>query len=228
MILDPKQTTVAYRCPKCGAGTMSVVGLFNLRADMIKLKCDCGGSEMSLVYGKDTKVRFTVPCLFCPNPHYFTVDSAVFFSKDLFALSCPYSGVNVALMGETNRVKAELSRGELELLDLLEENGISSFEALHGEQTVSDPQIMEIVTFVIHDLDAEGKIYCKCHPEGSEPKEDEDTFNLAAAYDGDYAAELTAEGLRVYCKKCGSEKIIPTNSLISAHDFLNCDSITLE
>jgi hypothetical protein len=89
---------------------MSVVGLFNLSADMIKLKCDCGESEMSLVYTKDSKVRFTVPCLFCPNPHHFTVNTSVFFGKELFSLPCPYSGMNIAVMGETNKVKAELSR----------------------------------------------------------------------------------------------------------------------
>ena len=56
MILDPKQTTVAYRCPHCGAGVMGLVGLFTLSADMIKLKCTCGESEMSIVYSKDGKV----------------------------------------------------------------------------------------------------------------------------------------------------------------------------
>ena len=44
MILDVKQTTAAYRCPHCGSGVMSAVGLFSLTgaADMVKLKCDCG------------------------------------------------------------------------------------------------------------------------------------------------------------------------------------------
>ena len=41
---------------------MSAVGLFALKADMLKLKCECGKSEMSIVYGKDGKVRLTVPC----------------------------------------------------------------------------------------------------------------------------------------------------------------------
>ena len=88
MVLESRQTTVAYRCPQCGAGVMSVVNLFALRADMIKLKCDCGGSEMTLVHTKDNKVRFTVPCIFCPNPHHFTLSSHGFFDKEMFALPC--------------------------------------------------------------------------------------------------------------------------------------------
>lgn len=218
MVLDPKKTTVAYRCSKCGAGVMSVVGLFNLAADMIKLRCDCGGSEMTLVYTKDSKVRFTVPCLFCPNPHQFTVNSSVFFSKDLFALPCPYSGMNIAIMGESDRVKAELARSELELLELLEENGVSNFDLLHGEENVSDPQVEEIVTYMIKELDAEGKIYCKCPREEGESEE----------YCGDYEIEFIDNAIRLSCKKCGASADIPTGSLIDAHAFLYADSIELK
>ena len=48
MVLDKKQTTVAYRCNKCGAGVMGMIDIFTLSAPMIKLKCDCGGSEMRI------------------------------------------------------------------------------------------------------------------------------------------------------------------------------------
>ena len=217
MVLDPKQTTVAYRCPHCGAGVMSVVGLFTLTADMIKLKCTCGQSEMSIVYSKDSKVRLTVPCILCPKPHSFTVNSSVFFSNDLFLLPCPYSDINICMTGEQNKVKAELARTELELLDMLEEHGLENFDMFHGEQTLTDPQILDIILFVINDLDAEGKIYCKCKTEAS-----------AEGQEGNYEVEMTSEGIKVSCKNCGAQKIIPSNSLINAHEFLNCDSLTLE
>ena len=212
MILNPKQTTVAYRCPSCGAGVMSAVGFFNLSADMIKLKCDCGGSEMSLVYGKDGKVRFNVPCFLCPTPHQYTLSSNVFFDKDLFVLPCPYSGINIAMMGETNNVKAELARTELELLDMLEQSGLQSFEELHSEQSISDPQVIEIITYVIKELDEEGKIKCRCE-QGEE---------------SEYELEFLADSIQLTCKKCGASKRIFTQSLIDAHEFLNADSIELE
>lgn len=215
MVLDPKSTTVAYRCSKCGAGVMSVVGLFNLAADMIKLRCDCGGSEMTLVYSKDSKVRLTVPCLFCPNPHQFTLNSSVFFQKELFALPCPYSGINIAVMGETDRVKAELARGELELLELLEESGVSGFDALHSKgESEGDPQVEEIVTYMIKELDAEGGIVCRCaRGEGEE---------------GDYEIEFLDSSIRVSCKRCGASADIPTGSLIDAHEFLYADRLELK
>ena len=212
MVLENKQTTVAYRCPHCGAGVMSLVGIFNLSADMVKLKCSCGHSEMTIVYKKDGQVRFTVPCILCPTPHNFTVSSTIFFGKELFVLPCPYSDINICMMGETNHVKAELSRTELELMDMLEKTGLESFDELHGEQYLSDPQVSEIVTYVIKELVEEGCIRCKCE-DGSE---------------GEYDAEIRQDGILVSCRKCGASKFIPTDSLISANDFLNADSLELE
>ena len=215
MVLETKQTTVAYRCPHCGTGVLSAVDMFRLSADMVKLKCSCGKSEMTMVYsrdGDDAKVRFTVPCMICPNPHNFTVRASVFFGKELFVLPCPYADINVAMMGEVNHVKAELSRTELELLDMLEKAGIDSFEALHGEQYLTDPQVLEIITYMIKELDEEGKIICKCDPD----------------FESHYDVELTAEGLKVTCTDCGATTTVPTNSLIAANDFLNTDSLVLE
>ncbi|MBQ8818102.1 MAG: hypothetical protein IJZ83_05950 [Clostridia bacterium] len=212
MVLENKQTTVAYRCPSCGSGVMSVVDAFRLSADMVKLKCTCGKSEMTMVRTKDGKIRFTVPCILCSNPHNFTVSTSLFFGKELFVLPCPYCDVNVAMMGEENHVKAELSRTELQLLDMLEESGIDSFDSLRSEQYLSDPQVLEIISYMIKELDEEGKIYCKC-TEGTE---------------GNYELEMTAEGMKVTCLNCGAFKVVPTNSLIQANDFLNADSLTLE
>lgn len=214
MVLEPKQTTVAYRCPHCGAGVMSVVGLFSLHSHMVKLKCSCGESEMTMIHGKDGKIRFTVPCILCPNPHNFSISSSLFFGKDLFVLPCPYSDINIVMLGETNHVKAELSRTELELLDILEKSGMENFDLLRGEQEriLTDPQVAEIVTYVIRELDEEGKIFCRC------PEEEE----------GDYEIEFLPEGVRVSCTKCHASTTIATDSLIGAHEFLNADRLNLE
>ena len=214
MVLQPKHTTVAYRCPHCGVGVMSAVGTFALTADMVKLKCDCKKSEMTLVHRPDGKVRLTVPCIICAQPHTFTVSETVFYGKDLFVLPCPYSDVNVAFMGEINQVKGELARSELALLDLMEQSGIKNFDTYHDdEEALPDPQILDIVMFVIHDLDAEGKIFCKCAP----------TDNGR-----EYDAEITNEGVCVSCRKCAASRLIPTDSRLSAHAFLNADALHLE
>lgn len=212
MVLESQNTTVAYRCPHCGAGVMSLVNMFSLHADMLKLKCTCGESEMTLVKGRDGKVRFTVPCFLCPNPHTYTVNTSVVFGKDLFVLPCPYADINLAMMGQTEHVKAELSRSELALLKLLEESGLQSADALHGEQYLSDPQVLEIVTYVVRELDEEGRIHCRCD----------------ATEEGNYEAEILDGAVRVSCCRCGASREIPTDSLIRAEAFLNADSLELE
>ena len=221
MVLEAKQTTLAYRCPHCGAGVMSAVGIFSLTADMMKLKCPCGKSELEVVYSREGKVRLKVPCIVCPGGHSYTVSKNIFFGRDLFVLPCPISDVNIAFMGETNAVKAELSRTELELLELLEENGIDSFSSLHEDNNdyLTDPQIAEIIMFVIRDLEAENKIFCKCPPK-KEGEVEEGIYDVEILEDG--------SGIRVSCPVCGAERLIPTDSLLSAHAFLNCDALYLE
>jgi hypothetical protein len=229
MVLNEKRTTVAYRCPDCGGGIMTAVGLFNLSADMVKLKCTCGKSELKIIYNRDGTVRLTVPCLICSQPHTFTVNSSLFFSDELFVLPCPYSDINIAFMGEMNQVKAELARTELELLDMLEENGITDFSALHGgEQDLPDPQILDIILFVIDDLDAEGKIFCRCNPDPAEGTPCSADYGEWSGEESRYEAEVTDEGIKLTCRVCGASTVIPTDSMLSAHAFLNADSVHLQ
>lgn len=226
MVIESKQTTVAYRCPDCGAGVISLVGLFNLSADMIKLKCTCKSSEMQIVHRKDEgTMRITVPCIFCNKPHTYNISTNMFFSKDIFLLPCPYSDINIGFVGESNNVKAELARTELELLDLLEQNGISDFKSLHGdERDLSDPQVLDVVSYIVSDLDAEGKIYCKCFPKGREPLPD----GVCDREDSQYEIDMREDSIIVRCERCGASREIPTDSMLTAHAFLNCDYLKLE
>ena len=226
MVLNEKKTTVAYRCPSCGAGIMSPLGIFALSGDMVKLKCDCKGSDMRIVYRKDDHtVRLTIPCLLCDKPHTFTVSSSLFFTKELFLLPCPYSDINIGFVGEENLVKGELARTELELLDMLEQNGIEDFSSLHGdEEVITDSQILDIVTFVVRDLDAEGQIFCSCHPNGRDPLPD----GVLDREDCSYEVEFTGDGIKVTCTECGDSVTIPADSLLGAHAFLNSDKLVLE
>jgi len=218
MILDAKQTTVAYRCPHCGGGVISIVGMFSLSADMLKLKCTCGKSEMTVIHTDDGKIRLSVPCIVCPKPHNYLISPKLFFGKELFTLTCQYSDINICFIGEENHVKAELARNELELLDLLEKNGIESFEALHSQddKTLTDPQIYDIIMFVINELDAEQAIICSCNRNGE-----------SGDAEREYEAEVLDDCIRVTCSSCHDHADIPTDTLMGAYDFLNATSLEL-
>lgn len=213
MILNQKETTVAYRCPECGSWVTGMVGLFSLSADMLRLKCPCGKGEMTMVYTKDKKVRLSVPCFLCPKPHSFTVSSQMFFEKELFALPCAYSGVDICFMGNPDKVAEATKASDAELMEILGEAGYDGFSDLRGdgEEIFSDPQILDIVNFVIRDLDESGEISCRC-------PEDE----------GCYTVEVTSEGVRVKCENCGAVADIPVTSTLSAQAFLNCEHLELK
>lgn len=219
MVLDKKQTTIAYRCPHCGAGVMSMVDVFTLGADMIKLKCDCHKSEMTVIRQSDGKIRISVPCLLCPKPHSFTVSPSVFFGNEEFFLQCPYSDMNICFMGDSNHVRAELARSELELLEILESNGITDFSAFHPEsdddEESVDPELLQMVSFVLSELEAEGKIYCRC--EHSDTVR-EDKFEM----------DVTSEGIVVRCRDCGAKRVISADNSIDAHTFLDSDCLYLD
>ena len=213
MILNQKQTTLAYRCPHCGSAVTSLVGVFSLSADMIRMKCPCGESDLSVVYTKDKKVRLSVPCFLCPKPHTFTLSSQLFFETELMAFPCPYSGINIAFVGHEEKVAQAFAEADRELREILQEEQFSSLsESRHDRSRMfSDPQIMDIIMYVIHELSAEGEIRCKC-PDGH----------------GHYAVDVLDDCVKITCEDCGASAEIPTDSIVSANAFLHCTHIDLE
>ena len=225
MILRDKTTTVAYRCPACGRFVRGMVGVFTLSGDLLRLKCDCGGSTLTIAYNKEQKLRITAPCLFCPDPHVFQIGTETFFDRDLLALSCTYSGTDVCFIGREDRVEEAIDEADEALADLLEEAGFDDLPAfLSGRRAVTEgednvdkayrmdyAQIEDVVRFMLVELAEEGGITCGCR-EGD-----------TARYDFDFQGE----DVRVFCRTCGCETRIPMSSTLAANAFLHTDSLTL-
>ena len=211
MVLAKRETTVAYKCPHCGALVMSLVGAFALSADMIKLKCPCGGSELTAIYTKDKKVRLSVPCITCPSPHTYNVSSQVFFGGELFRIPCALSGLDICFCGREDEVRAAAGKAEKELLEILGDTAIETLAKSRGEESLSDPQIREIVTYVVQDICADGGVHCKC-----------DGGSRGVVIDvGDDTVTVT-------CKECGASAVIPADSLSRAEDFLGAEFLELD
>lgn len=211
MVLGKKETTVAYKCPHCGTLVMSMVGAFALNAEMIKLKCPCGQSELTAMYTKDKKIRLTVPCIACPSPHSFTVTSQVFFGGELFRIPCALSGIDICYCGKQDEVTAAAEETENMLRAILGDKAMETIASARGEEYISDPQVREIVTFVVQDLCEAGEVHCNCVDEKP-----------------DVMIEIGDVTVTVTCKNCGAMAVLPAESLSQAEAFLGAESLYLK
>ena len=209
MIIDQKKTTVAFRCANCGSVPTSIVGAFSLSGDLFKLKCPCKDGEMTIEKLKDSRVRLTVPCVACPKPHTYILSNEVFFNSDIFVIPCSLCGIDLCFIGREDKVAEAVKMSNEEILRAL---GDASLNGLKGEKKneLGDPQVLEIVTYVVKELSEEDKIFCGCN-EG----------------EGEYECNIYSDFVTVKCKKCHKSATIPADSTIAAHDFLNADKLIL-
>ncbi len=217
MVVKQKQTHIAYRCPHCNLTVFGFVGKFALSADMLRLKCPCGKSELTMTYTADKKIRLAVPCLFCASEHQFVVTQNLFFERDIFLLNCSYTNMDICFIGDKAKIDAALEENEKELHRLLQNLGLSSMAQLRGEQEgededdipyLNDAQIYDIIRFLIADLSEEGEISCPCES-------------------GHYECEVAPHGIRVFCTECGAEHLFRAESVADAQEFLHCSHIDL-
>ena len=222
MILDSKETNVAYRCPKCGQMVFSIVGIFALTGDMIKLKCECGHSELTAVYTSDRKIKLSVPCFICPNPHTYVISPAGFFKGDLMRLSCSYSGIDICLIGDKDSVKEAAKEADEDFLQLLKESGVEDFgdfamakeadDQIHSEE-IADPQLQSVVHFMLCELEDERAISCKCG-------------TACGKYEFKFVGDRMSSVL-IYCEKCSASVSLPMFDPVSVEEFLQLDKLTL-
>lgn len=220
MILNSKQTVVIYRCPTCGTHVVSVVGIFTLSGDLIKLKCKCGGSEMTVAYTRDGRIRLSIPCTVCPNDHIYNLTSQSFFDADLIKLTCPFMAIDIAFIGEKKAALKAAEESDEELLKMLSENGIDDLDQLRGEDTAgegglydSGSTLYDIARFLLCELFDEDEIKCRC-------KNGE----------GDYDFELVGDeddSVRFFCKSCGASAVYPISELFLSDGTIKIDTLYL-
>ncbi len=242
MILKPENTTVTYRCPHCGEFVESVVGVFSLSGDLIRIKCPCKHSELQISNTSDGKVRLTVPCLVCEKNHMFTISRNVLFSNELFSLSCMYSDLDICFIGNEDAIKTAQQNANIELDKILEDNEIDDFFARDEENDDGDIMplsvdysALAIAIAVIKELAEDGSIHCDCtectHTENDIP---EDLLRLTGSYknncNGDLIFSEENGEFVLRCLKCGKTYAPPVEngSSLGYDAFISCSEITLK
>ena len=223
MILNPKETTIAYRCPHCGETVLGIAGAFAVAGHRLVLRCaGCGETAMTLT-SQAGKISIDVPCTVCPGNHTYTLGEDIFFGRPLTELACKYTGLGICFIGGREAVCDAAKASDEKLGMLMEQIGAQSLSQLRGESESDgegigrqdDAQTFDIVNFILTEREEEHKITCHCNP---------DTPH-------DYKFDLVGkehDTVLIYCDECQASKAIKIGDPIAANAFLHIDHITLE
>ncbi len=212
-----REIAIAYRCPSCGASVLSPAGIFTLTGDMLKLKCECGDSELTAAYTPARKLRVSAPCIVCGKAHSYMLDPTALMRADKEALKipCGYTGIDLCFIGTVDKIGKAIEEANGELVKIMQDAGLQDIADLHREDDEKreiDPEVDDIVRFMVADLREEGKIHCRCKSQ-----------NRAS-----YKYTILDKFVRIYCEGCGAIADFPLTGAGSAAEFLSTDEINLE
>ncbi len=230
MILPSKENAITYRCPRCGGHVLSMMGVFRLSGDMIKLKCQCGSSRLVITRQPGDKLSLEVPCIFCEESHRYVIDRKQFFSRKAFSLTCRVTGLDVCCIGGEEAVKQYAEESDVKLDGILKDCGFASLEDYLGrvamsrgddgeadegseeeEILVDEGDVIAAADFILSELQEEQAIHCGC-----------------AHSSGDYAYRYQGGILQCFCRTCGSEVEMPLRTNAELRAFLDLDELELE
>lgn len=204
-----KSTKIAYRCPYCGCIISANVNMFMLSGGF-KLECiECHKAALDMSITNDMKIRLSVPCLVCPHPHPYTVSSEIFFERDIFLLSCSFSGLDICFIGDEDKVEDEIDRTESIIMDLLADAGDDEEAQVQSDMLVADTNVVREVLFALDGLMQDKKISCsQC---GSK------AVKVVIDYDS----------VRVGCKVCGKEKVLQARNKFDASAAIDLEELKI-
>lgn len=207
MILTPKETAVAYRCPSCGGTVISMFGAFSLSGDMFRLKCSCGKSELVITDPHDGKLRLTVPCIFCAHPHIYTVSRKLIMEKESFSFSCAYSGIDICFTGTRQGIYRAMQESDKAIIELSGGAGLPDTPEAEEE---GDAHMRDLIILVLGQLADDHDIICDC---GS---------------DGSFRCDNRTDSVTITCKKCGKSRTISCSSTLETEALFDCEKFYLE
>ncbi len=159
--------TMMYRCPDCGEEVWAPEGFLDLTAEGMALKCKCGMSSLQLMYTKDGRVRFTVPCFMCPDPHQYLVSKEYLKESGIRTFRCPLSPISVLYVGKKDLIVEEASKDNDEFRSLYfdeDEKDLYTLKEIGREDRTGlvGPEISEALYSSLAVLDGDGAIRCSC------------------------------------------------------------------
>lgn len=175
-------TTLAIRCPECGALEFHNLSRFALSGrGKLQLKCSCGAFLLGVVNKSPGNYWLQIPCVFCETTHLREISGSRLWGKSIIYLSCPESGLELGFIGRGDEVK--------ELAESLD-NGLETLiDELGYDEYFNNPDVMHQVMQCLQEIADNGDLYCQCGNTRIE-------------------VDVFLDRLELHCKECDSINII--------------------
>lgn len=202
------KTRIAYRCAFCGSVISADIQESTLSSTFTLPCIECGKSKLEIIPESDGAIKLVVPCLMCPHPHPYKISRSIMFERDIFTLSCSFTGLDICFIGDEGGVEDEIDRTGAEISALTnDEDGDDSVKK-SAEFLVADTSVVREVLFAIGILEEQKKITCSCSPSA---------VKVLVDYDK----------VIVVCKNCGKKYEIPARTRFDANNAIDLEEIVI-
>ena len=208
-----RRNKIFFRCPSCGTAVVGFIGGLSNVSDMLRLKCECTEFAMDIKKQPDGKLRLLVPCVYCKDTHGYVIAKELADRDTISKLSCPYSGMDIAIIGDGEEFDKNIERTAEELgriMQSLEAEELKDIQPQDEDEEAvpPDPAVYDSINFLVKDLESEGKVSCPCG-------------------NGKYDLRFIDGGIQVFCHNCGATKNFRCLTAAMAEDYLGLDEIIL-
>lgn len=205
MLIDTKKT-IAYKCSSCGSFEFFNISLFSLlHKKENSFFCRCRKSCITIKQEGENGFLIRIPCIGCGNEHTYLIGKKNMVFKELNVFNCPETGMQQCFLGIDIPVRKKVDNLEKELDELIDMFGYDNY--------FKNTQVMLDSLNKIHDIAAQGGLFCEC---GSV----------------DIELVLLSDRILLKCSRCNAGKLVKavTNEnlkdlmqrqgiLISSNDF---------
>ncbi len=140
------------------------------------------------------------PCIGCGNEHIFFIGKKEMIFNQLNVFNCPETGMQQCFLGNDLLVRKKVDSLEAELDELMDMFGYDSY--------FKNTQVMLDSLNKIHDIAAQGSLFCQC---GS----------------GDIELVLLSDRILLKCSRCSSSKMVRAASNEDLKDLMQMYGILI-
>lgn len=176
-------TTLAIRCPECGALEFHNLSRFALSGQgNFQVKCSsCGSFLLGLIRKKPHSYWLQIPCVLCETKHIREISGTSLWTGKTVNLTCPESGLELGFIGRAEEVK--------KLAQTLDPGLESLIEDMLSDEDFNNSEVMHEVMQRLQDIADNGGLFCQCGNERIE-------------------VDVFVDRLELHCPECDSINII--------------------